>query len=129
MWFFKYAYPPVTQKTIVIIDPDMMFLRPFLNGALPETLTASVTAKRLQEIGLADGKPTDRVKKGRPVGQMYGIGSQFLHYKAPYDLPFFCKRTEEEFAGVPESSEKHESMVRLAAQCNKLTDEVWSFML
>jgi len=118
-----YAYPPITQKTIVIIDPDMMFLKPFLNGAPQESLSTSVAPFRLKDIGLTDGKPSEKVIKGRPVGAFYGIGSKFLSYPEPYQLSYFCSRTEEELAGVEVGSERHQTMMRLEKECNALTDQ------
>jgi hypothetical protein len=122
-----YAYPPITEKTIVVIDPDMMFLRPFLNGANSAALFSEVAPHRLEEIGVTE--LTDRVVKGRPLGAYYGIGAKFMHYDKPYSLEYFCERTEEELEALKHApAEEQEAATRLAASCNKLTDaDGWDY--
>jgi hypothetical protein len=114
-----YAYPPITEKTIVVIDPDMMFIRPFLNGAQSATLFSEVSPQRLEQIGVTE--LTDRVIKGRPLGAFYGIGAKFLEYKKPYNLAYFCKRSEEELANLKHSTPDEKSAAK------RLEQVTWAF--
>jgi len=88
--WLEHANPPVKEKIIVIIDPDQFFLdkleidgsrsvkgsgRPYgENGILMTSGAKGGKAFGRDVVGL-----TDLIKRGRPIGQTYGLGGAFVH--------------------------------------------------
>ena len=71
--WLEYAQPPVPSDVIVaLIDPDMVFLRP---------LTTAIRGadNNIFDKSLPPGDVIDRVAKGRPVAQLYGLGAPWAN--------------------------------------------------
>lgn len=75
--WIKNADPPIKEKYIAIIDPDFVFLKPLVLG---ETMEHILYNGPLQ--GEEREKITTHVREGAPVGQRYGIGSQWVQHAA-----------------------------------------------
>ena len=66
--WLQYADPPIPDHTIIVlIDPDMIFIRPITTqiSGLDNILYNKRDVKMLP----------DKIERGRPVGQLYGLGA------------------------------------------------------
>jgi len=75
--WLQYAQPPVPSGTIVvIIDPDMIFLRPITSQV--KSNPANIYLKSFNSD--SDQVPT-KVQRGLPVAQLYGLGAPWTKDK------------------------------------------------
>lgn len=61
------------ESTVALLDPDMVFLRP-ITGTFESFLTSPDWK----------GEHWERVEKGRPAGQQYGLGDYWMTFKREY---------------------------------------------
>jgi hypothetical protein len=78
------AQPPISESVIVLVDPDMIVLKPFSpNGRSGVGTDVAEFPMGSPNFGVpnSDGLPSDVVVEGRPVTQFYGVGSGWVDYK------------------------------------------------
>lgn len=63
----------VKEPVVALVDPDMIFLRP-ITGTFENYLTAPDW----------NGEHWERVQKGRPAGQQYGLGDHWMTFNREY---------------------------------------------
>ena len=73
--WIKNAEPRATQRVVAIIDPDFLFVTPLMLDSTDDRVIFS---------GREEDRPhiTTNATKGRPVGQQYGIGAQWVEHAA-----------------------------------------------
>lgn len=130
--WLNHAEPPVRDGVVVaLVDPDMIFLRPLVTqvkGMDNNLFPKSVLREEVM----------DRISKGHPVGQLYGLGAPWTndHHKH-FDRSKICDpgspclRTTQQFGeahfsvGPPYMMEKTD-LVRVVDSWTKLVPRVFA---
>ena len=83
--WLEYANPPVDNDVVVVLlDPDMIFLRPITTKIAGQP--ANIFAKKVNRAEIVD-----HVKKGHPAAQLYGLGAPWTndHHKK-FNRTYIC---------------------------------------
>lgn len=84
--WLKYADPPVSSGTVVIlIDPDMILLRPFSLDFASNPANIYLPQSKY-EVGI----PPKRIGRGNPVAQLYGLGAPWTKIDRNFNKTAVC---------------------------------------
>ena len=93
--WIKNEFNNIYENVIVLIDPDMIILRPFLFHIESEAKSWAKWQKENTKDGNGMKEPRDMyVREGHPVSQKYGIGAKWMKWKGFCDEKESCHPTD-----------------------------------